>query len=371
MRACDGAFGTLRDCGSASRKSALARKSDSPISFLVLKSLSRMLSVGEALPQPPDFDSSALLEGAGLLLAGRGGGGTAGSFFPGPGTVIGGVAGGIGGAVGGLFLGKALANAMADDPATSGGSGRTIDNLGSLAGASEAEVAQAVPDGWVQSPSRTGGGTRWLNPDRPGESVRIQPGNARDPNPTKRDPYVRVSMGGVRSDPGPLSRPLKYWGGCAVDASSLVVAVALLRLLLVSLGEGYFLEYSVAWQDGTGTWTVARLLQRASVPYSDVDERQDYAPVERVRDPMSLSVLTPPRWEDVDEAVWPLFRDKPMRFVGQVSLPENETTRQFLSWGLTVYLFYVVDDAGIRCKVIEQRAGTQSLEGHYREEERQ
>lgn len=138
-----------------------------------------------------------------------------------------------------------------------------------------------------------------------------------------------------------------------------------------SLGEGYFLEYSVAWQDGTGTWTVVRLLQRASVPYSDVDERQDYAPVERVRDPMSLSVLTPPRWEDVDEAVWPLFRDKPMRFVGQVSLPENQTTRQFLSWGLTVYLFYAVDDAGIRCKVIEQRAGTQSLEGHYREEERQ
>jgi hypothetical protein len=164
---------------------------------------------GFANGDPINFsDPFGLWPGGRLVLAGaRGGvvvGGTVGSLFPGPGTVIGGVAGGIAGAVGGLLLGKALANAMAGDPAAGGSSGRTIDNPGSLEGASEAEVAQAVPDGWVQSPSRTGGGTRWLNPDRPGESVRIQPGNARDPNPTKRGPYVRVSKDGVRSNPIPL-----------------------------------------------------------------------------------------------------------------------------------------------------------------------
>lgn len=81
---------------------------------------------------------------------------------------------------------------------------RSIDDPGSLTGATPEEVERAVPEGWVREPSATGGGTRWLNPEAPGEAVRVQPGNPRDPNPVKRGPYVRVSKDGTRSPPIPL-----------------------------------------------------------------------------------------------------------------------------------------------------------------------
>jgi len=100
--------------------------------------------------------------------------------------------------------GAYAAHELANEAATAGAPERSIDDPGSLTGASAGEVEGAIPDGWVKGDSREGGGTRWLNPDRPGEAVRIQPGNPRDPNPVKRGPCVRVSKDGVKSDPIPL-----------------------------------------------------------------------------------------------------------------------------------------------------------------------
>lgn len=119
--------------------------------------------------------------------------------MPGVGTAAGTVGGAIIGGLGAYAAWKALANLAEENP-----SGRTIDNPGSLEGATPEEVEGAVPSGWVRGDSREGGGTRWLNPDRPGEAVRVQPGNPRDPNPVKRGPYVRVSKDGAKSDPIPL-----------------------------------------------------------------------------------------------------------------------------------------------------------------------
>ena len=82
--------------------------------------------------------------------------------------------------------------------------GRSIDEPGSLEGATPDEVEQAIPDGWESAPTRTGGGTRYSNPAAPGEQVRVMPGNPADPLPVKKGPYVRVSKDGVRSDPIPL-----------------------------------------------------------------------------------------------------------------------------------------------------------------------
>ena len=121
-------------------------------------------------------------------------------MFPGAGTAVGGVIGGIAGAAGAYLAWKALTNQAAE----SGSPERTIDNPGSLEGATPEEVEAAVPEGWVKSPSPEGGGSRWLKPDRPGEAVRVQPGNPRDPNPVKRGPYTRVSKDGQVSDPIPL-----------------------------------------------------------------------------------------------------------------------------------------------------------------------
>ena len=61
--------------------------------------------------------------------------------------------------------------------------------------------------GWVAAPTREGegSGTRYANPDKPGEQVRVMPGKATDPNPVKQGPYVRISTGGKVSPPIPIA----------------------------------------------------------------------------------------------------------------------------------------------------------------------
>jgi hypothetical protein len=129
-------------------------------------------------------------------------GGSVGSIVPGPGTAIGAVIGAISGGVAGYYIGKALWSEAAGDAAPE----RTIDDPGSLAGASTEEVEGAVPSGWVKTPTREGegAGTRYHNPDRRGEAVRVMPGRATDPNPVKQGPYVRISKDGKVSNPVPL-----------------------------------------------------------------------------------------------------------------------------------------------------------------------
>lgn len=60
--------------------------------------------------------------------------------------------------------------------------------------------------GWKGEPTKQGGGTRYPNPNKPGEQVRVQPGNPKDPNPVKRGPYGRISTDGQKSPPIPLKR---------------------------------------------------------------------------------------------------------------------------------------------------------------------
>ncbi len=74
-----------------------------------------------------------------------------------------------------------------------------------LQGKTPEEIDQIMKDkGWQGEPSREGGGTRYPNPDKPGEQVRIQPGNKNDPNPVKQGPYGRISSDGKVSPPIPL-----------------------------------------------------------------------------------------------------------------------------------------------------------------------
>jgi uncharacterized protein RhaS with RHS repeats len=77
---------------------------------------------------------------------------------------------------------------------------------GDLMGRSAKDIAKMLQDmGWKGTPTRTLGGMRYANPNKPGEQVRIMPGNPNDPNPAKQGPYVRVSTGGTVSDPTPIS----------------------------------------------------------------------------------------------------------------------------------------------------------------------
>ncbi|MDP9350591.1 MAG: RHS repeat-associated core domain-containing protein [Chloroflexota bacterium] len=140
--------------------------------------------------------------------------GTAGSRI---GTVVGGGAGAIFGLGGGAVPGAAIGNragwllgigvgtASALWIALNSDSERSIDDPGSLEGATPDEVKETIPEGWVESPSKKGGGTRYTDPrTKGGDQVRVMPGNPGDPNPVKQGPYVRVTRGGTPSDPIPL-----------------------------------------------------------------------------------------------------------------------------------------------------------------------
>jgi len=77
-----------------------------------------------------------------------------------------------------------------------------------LRGKSEGEVEDLIPKDWVKAPSKEskgGDGTRYYNPKKQGQQIRVMPGNPADPAPVKQGPYVRVSSGTKpKSPPIPL-----------------------------------------------------------------------------------------------------------------------------------------------------------------------
>jgi hypothetical protein len=134
--------------------------------------------------------------------------------------------------------------------------------------------------------------------------------------------------------------------------------------------EGFFIEYFAVDASAYGGWSVHRLRQRGhSVLYSDRDEsEQDYVPAKKIKDPNALSIKNPPAWK-LWAADWPTCDGHPMLFLGQVTPPENQVTRERLSWVHTIYLFGAVTPDGMRYKITEQDRGAQTAEEHYELEE--
>ena len=136
-----------------------------------------------------------------------------------------------------------------------------------------------------------------------------------------------------------------------------------------SFGEGNFVEFFVATEASGGGWRLQRLLQQESVTYSESEEEGDYVFVEEISDPAALSIHEPPAW-DATEADWPTYRGRPMRFIGQVALPETDLTRTLLTWGITVYLFGARANGHTSFKIVRQKTEAQSAKQHYADEER-
>jgi len=133
-------------------------------------------------------------------------------------------------------------------------------------------------------------------------------------------------------------------------------------------GEGHFLEYFVLEGSSADGWVLYRLLQRASVTHSEENEPGDYLTARDV-DAASQSVEAPPRWK-ASEAAWPTYAGAPMKFLGQVHLPENDVTRALLNWDWNVYLFWTYANGANRFKIIDQPTDLQTAEEHYADEER-
>lgn len=80
----------------------------------------------------------------------------------------------------------------------------SLDDPNSLAGKSPEDIREMIPENYDHKPSNRGGGERYSDPDRPGDQIRIMPGNPNDPDPVKQGPYLRISKSGKKSPPIPL-----------------------------------------------------------------------------------------------------------------------------------------------------------------------
>jgi hypothetical protein len=75
---------------------------------------------------------------------------------------------------------------------------RSLDDPSTLRGAAPLEVIQLIPKNWIQNRTRNNLGTRYSDPERLGNQIRIMEGNPRDPDLIKRGPYLVISMDGQR-----------------------------------------------------------------------------------------------------------------------------------------------------------------------------
>ncbi|MBY8854976.1 hypothetical protein K7711_00635 [Nocardia sp. CA2R105] len=68
----------------------------------------------------------------------------------------------------------------------------------SLTGKTMEEVAKGIPSDWTQSPSKSGDGTVYRDPQNFGRQIRVMPGytDGNRPNPLTHGPYVEVSQNG-------------------------------------------------------------------------------------------------------------------------------------------------------------------------------
>ena len=137
-----------------------------------------------------------------------------------------------------------------------------------------------------------------------------------------------------------------------------------------SLPEGFFLEYYVVDYLSSG-WTSQRLRQARGPVFGPAEERDDWRSVPDLSSDTvsSLSLDAAPVWADLVSAQWPTNGDRPMRFVRQFELSENETTRTLLTRDQWVYLFVDPESSADPVyKVVTQDTDGQSIEDHYAQE---
>ena len=132
--------------------------------------------------------------------------------------------------------------------------------------------------------------------------------------------------------------------------------------------DGFFVEFFIAeCPEDLVDWQ--RLHQKRGAVYASNPTKGDHISAEDLSSNVvrSLSHRNPPTWK-ADDAKWPTYETAPMDFVGQFSLPENEVTRQFLTWDMGVFLFWKQSSDGSCYKITTQDLDYQSASDHYANE---
>ena len=124
----------------------------------------------------------------------------------------------------------------------------------------------------------------------------------------------------------------------------------------------HFVEYAVVELPSRKThWLSQRMY---NTTYSSLFEKKDCMPATQVKRVGELSLDRRPRWKK-SEAEWATYQGQPMKFVGQIDLPENNVTRKFLTWDKSVFVFWQPSCADSVYKITTQSISAQTAEEHY------
>ncbi|MEW4452298.1 hypothetical protein AB1L30_06390 [Bremerella sp. JC817] len=131
---------------------------------------------------------------------------------------------------------------------------------------------------------------------------------------------------------------------------------------LTDPSSGFFLHFLIVDPSDSKT-KMHRLFQQRNVAYSESGVPGDTLSVKEVDKSERQKISLPKRHERAVR--WPLFDGNPMQFLAQFYLPNTATTKKYLSWDDTVFLFQAIkDDEPIYAATMHD-IGQQTAEDHY------
>jgi len=79
-----------------------------------------------------------------------------------------------------------------------------------------------------------------------------------------------------------------------------------------------------------------------------------------------LYLSKPPLWKATEASI-PMFGDKLFHFCTQIYLPKNNTTKQYLTWDTTLFVFlFVTEQDELLVQIFQQDTSQQTAEEHYK-----
>ena len=156
-----------------------------------------------------------------------------------------------------------------------------------------------------------------------------------DPLPKKNSIYT-IKVAERAGDPAGISRPVPHSARSRPLGPPRCICVRLSSWILTGQHSvifrcpmSYFVEYAVVeFPSETTHW----LKQRNSTTYSSLDEKKDHIAAAEIKRVAELSLAPPPRWKQ-SEAEWATHQGQPMRFVGQIDLPEKRRDPEVFDLG--------------------------------------
>ena len=135
--------------------------------------------------------------------------------------------------------------------------------------------------------------------------------------------------------------------------------------------DGHFMDFLILEFTGIEEYQNHRLSQHATTTWDSMIEREEFVSASKVLPVSAYVIRNKPHWVQKGN-VWPSRLGLPMTFVGQTRLEKTPLTESLLTWNRENFLFWDwnTSDGKSVFKMVVQVIGEQSLESHYKDEDR-